>query len=208
MAENDQPDPTDELDGITEEDAEKLLAGAVDKGKDDDPDPEGADQLGDPGRKALDAIKEQRRAAREERDKAKAELEQVRAELRKHSDKDKTEMQRLIEERDSLKSELGKTTSAMRRREFAEEFAPEHATTAQVRAVAKRLTGDSDADLEADAKELYALIAPAPPKPTPGKPKERLRDGGERLRGGGGSDDDDADEMDPRKLAALIKRPR
>jgi chromosome segregation ATPase len=209
---NDQDDKTDDLDGITDDDAKRLLEKPKKDatGKDDDEDPDGADQLGDAGRRALNSIKESRRAAREERDNAKAELAKVQAELRKHSDKDKSELQRLIDERDSLKTELSKTTSAMRRREAAEDHAPDHATPAQIRAVAKRLAGDTDEELAADAKELYALIAPEPPKsPVSGRPKERLRDEPkERLRGGGDPDDSDPGEMNPKKLAGLVPRAR
>lgn len=204
MADTQETTENDELDGLTEDDAKRLLEKPdkpnVETGrKDEDDDPEGADQLGDAGKRALERIKEDRRSAREERDRAKAELADANAKLRKHDDKDKSETQRLVEERDQLKSELSKATSAMRRREFAEEFAPEHATPTQIRAVAKRLAGDNDAELEADAKELYALIAPEPGKQSlPSKPKERLR--------GGGDPDAGSDETDPTKLAALLPR--
>lgn len=197
--EKDVVDKDDELEGITEDDAKRLL----EKPKDSDDDPEGADQLGDAGRKALASIKESRRAAREERDKARVELEQVRAKLREHDDKDKSENQRLTEERDRLQAELGTVASAMKKRDVAEEFAPDHATPAQIRAVAKRLSGNTDDELKTDAEELYALIAPEPSKSTvSGRPKERLRPSG------GGDPDDGPDETSPDKLAALIPRAR
>lgn len=201
MAEQDvKEDQTDELDGISEDDAKRLLDKPDDKPAENNDDPEGADQLGDAGRKALDSIKEQRRAAREERDKVKAELAKVQEELRKHSDKDKSDVDRLTEERDRLKAELGTVSSSVKRRDAAEEYAPDHVTAAQIRAVAKRLTGNTDDELKADAEELYALIAPAPPTtPVAGRPRERLR--------GGGDPSTTPDETDPRKLAALIRRP-
>jgi septal ring factor EnvC (AmiA/AmiB activator) len=201
MADTKETD-TDELDGITEEDAKRLLEKPKDDaGKKDEADDPGADQLSPAGQRALDRIKEDRRAVREERDSIRAELQKAQDELRKHSDKDKSENQRLQEERDSLKAELSKATSSMRRRESAEEHAPEHATPAQIRAVAKRLHGDTDAELEADAKELYALIAPEPATskpPVSSKPRERLR--------GGGDPDEGSNETDPSKLAALLPR--
>lgn len=200
MAEN------DELDGITEDEAQQLLAHAVgveDK-DDEDTDPEGAEHLGDPGRRALESIKEQRRQAREERDRIKAELDKVQGELRKHTDRNKSETQRLQEERDALKTELETTRSSVRRREAAEEHAPDHATQAQIRAAAKYIHGTSDEELAASAQEFYALFTPAaPPKAPASKPKERLP-----LKGGSAPDDDDDGEMDPRKLAALVRRPR
>jgi len=189
--------------GIDDADAQALLADAV---ADDDGDPAGADQLGDAGKRALDAIKEQRKNARTERDKYKTELEEARAKLAKHEDKDKTETQRLQEAADSFKSRAEKAEALHKRREIAEELAPDHATVAQIRAVAKRLSGESDDELETDAKELFALIAPeptsgTPPKSTPpSKPKASLR--------GGGDPDSGDDETDPRKLAALIPRNR
>jgi len=199
------PKGDDEHLDIDDDEAQKLLADAVDE---DDDDPAGADQLGDAGKRALDAIKEQRKAARTERDKYKTELAEARAKLQQHDDKDKTEAQRLQEAADSYKTRAERAEAVAKRREIAEESAPDHATIAQIKAVAKRLTGESDEDLEKDAEELFALIAPAPAggdnKPTktqqPGKPKANLR--------GGGDPSDGDDETDPRKLAALIPRNR
>jgi len=200
---NDAQDPKDDKLEIDDDDAQRLLADAVDE---DDDDPEGADQLGDAGQKALADIREQRRAAREARDKYKSELEDARAKLKQFTDKDKTESQRLQEAADEYKTRAERAEAVHKRREIAEELAPEHATIAQIKAVAKRLSGESDDELEADAKELFALIAPAPtgdkpPKTQqPGKPKASLR--------GGGDPESGDDETDPRKLAALIPRNR
>lgn len=200
MADTQEKD-TDELEGITEDDAKRLLDKPGDDVDKKDEDDSGDEQLSPAGQRAYERVKEERRSFREERDRAKAELAEAQKALSKYSDKDKSETQRLIEERDAAKADLAKATSSMKRREFAEETAPEHATAAQIRAVAKRLTGDTDAELEADAKELYALIAPEPTKaPVSSKPKERLR--------GGGDPTEDAGEMDPKKLAALIPRAR
>lgn len=205
MADTQEHDETDELDGITDDDAKRLLEkpdGGKDS-KDEDKDPDGADKLGDAGQRALARIKEDRRAAREERDKARAELEDARKALAKYSDRDKTETQRLTEERDAAQKALAEATSAMKRREAAEDAAPDHATAAQIRQVAKRLRGDTDAELKADAEELYALIAPEPSRPpVSSKPKERLRGGGDPDEGS------HTEETDPRKLAARIPRAR
>lgn len=204
MADQQEHDENDELEGITEDDAKRLLDKPKDDvDKSDESDNTGDDPLSPAGQRALDRIKEDRRAIREERDKIRAELQKAQDELRKHSDKDKSETQRLQEERDALKAELSKATSSMKRRDVAEEFAPEHATPAQIRAVAKRLHGDTDAELEADARELYALIAPEPAvskSSVSSKPKERLR--------GGGDSDEGPEETDPSKLAALLPRRR
>lgn len=123
------------------------------------------------------------------------------AALKQYEDQGKSEAERLQEERDSYKSRAEKADAALKRREVAEQMAPEHATVAQIRAVAKRLHGDTDEDLEADAKELFELLGAGTPQSsakTPSKPQERLR---------GGSDPDEAvEESDPRKLAGLIPR--
>lgn len=118
-----------------------------------------------------------------------------------------TESQRLEKERDGYKSTAESASSQLKHMNVAIEHAPEHATLAQLRKVAKRLRGDSDDDLEADAKELWADFAPAPSSEGPpksgavaGKPKERLK---------GGADPDEAvDEMNPAKIVANIPRAR
>ncbi|WP_420312553.1 hypothetical protein ACOB87_37975 [Streptomyces sp. YS-B37] len=56
-------------------------------------------------------------------------------------------------------------------------------------ALAKRLTGTTEAELEADAKELQKLVAPAAP--------ESL---------GGGLDPDDGEDFDPVKAARAARR--
>lgn len=65
--------------------AQKLLADAVEETPEgaEDKDPEGAEQLGDPGKKALDAMKERVKAERQKRRDVEAELERLRAEAAK-----------------------------------------------------------------------------------------------------------------------------
>jgi murein DD-endopeptidase MepM/ murein hydrolase activator NlpD len=114
----------------------------------------------------------------------------------------KSEAERLQEAAATHQTRAEKAEAALKRRELAEEFAPEHATLAQIKAVARRMSGESDDELEKDAKELFELIAPAPSRqPVPGKPKEKLR-------GGADPDDGEDGEMDPVKLAAKIPRAR
>lgn len=199
---------------LTDEDAEKLLADAVnaddsddspdddDKGdeKDSKPSNEGGDpsKLGDPGKRALDAMKRERNAARKE-------LQEFRAKLKQYEDKDKTEAQRLQEARDEAATRAAKAEEQWRSMSVAMERAPAHATLAQVKAVAKRVRGESEEDMETDADELFELLAPAPqtkeeppPRKVAGKPRERLR--------GGGDPDEEPEESDPRKLADMIRR--
>jgi hypothetical protein len=65
---------SDQDDSITE--PEEVVD--PDPADDDQGEPEGADQLGDAGKKALDAMKTQRNKAREERNALKAELDKLR----------------------------------------------------------------------------------------------------------------------------------
>lgn len=65
-----------------------------DAGRDD-----GSADLGDAGKRALNAV-------RQERNKARKELAEVRDQLQTYEDRDKTETQRLTEERDRLAVEL------------------------------------------------------------------------------------------------------
>lgn len=186
MADDDQNNDLD----LSDEEAQQLLE---DLAKDDQPDPPATD---DKDWKA--EAEKWRKLSRQNEATAKQRADA----LKKYEDANKSESERLQEALAQHQSRAEKAESALRRREIAEQRAPEHATAAQIKAVAKRLAGESDEDLESDADELFALLAPAPePKAkTPSRPKERLR--------GGGDPDDEPEETDPRKLAALIPRRR
>lgn len=197
MAEEDTTDDTgkDDTDTGPAVDADK---GGNDKGGEgrSTSDDDGAADLGDAGKRALDAMKRERNAARDE-------AKELRGKVKSFEDKDKSESQRLSEAADDAKTRAGKAEQGYKRLQTAMDRAPEGATLSQIKAVAKRLHGESDEELEADADELFALLAPSQStsgkKPPAGKPKERLR--------GGGDPDEEPEETDPRKLAALIGRP-
>lgn len=192
MADQNTTIQNDELD-ITDADAEKLLADAVD---DTPAAPPSAESATDDKDWKADAEK-WRRLSRQNEATAKANA----AKLQQYEDQGKSEAERLQQAATSNLTRAEKAEAALRSREIAEARAPEHATVAHIKAVAKRLVGDSDDDLEADADDLFALLAPAPPTPkTPTRPKERLR--------GGAEPDEDTEESDPRKLAALVPRRR
>lgn len=177
---------------IDEADAEKLLNEPSEDDSDAPSDEPAADRLGDAGKRALDAMKRERNAARKE-------AAEVAAKLKQYEDANKSEAERLQEAVSSHQSRAEKAEAALKRREIAEQAAPDHATAKQIAQVAKRMAGDDDDALEADAKELFEWIAPAAATPkTPSRPKERLR--------GGAEPDDEPEETDPRKLAALIPR--
>jgi hypothetical protein len=179
---------------------------------DDAGDPKGADQLGDPGKRALDAMKAERNRARTELKAAQTRLEEL-------ENAGKSELQRATDQVGSYKSRAEKSESSLAAFQIAMDRAPAHATLAQVKAVAKRVRGEDADALEADADELFELLAPAPKeKPSgkggkddgdddedddrprrrlPGKPRPKLR--------GGADPEDEAEESDPRKLADLIR---
>lgn len=181
-----------ELD-ISDEDAEKLLNDDPPKA-DDQPEPSATD---DKDWKA--EADKWRKLSRQNEATAKQRADA----LKKYEDANKSESERLQEALTTHQSRADKAEAALKRREIAETRAPEHATAAHIRAVARRLVGDSDDDLEADADELFALLAPAPVPAsarTPSRPKEQLR--------GGGDPNEEPEETDPRKLAAAIPRRR
>jgi hypothetical protein len=135
------------------------------------------------------------------RDKARTERDQLRDELKQLREKGLTEQERKDQERDTYKSRAERAELEVKQWRVARERAPEHATIKQISAVAKRLVGADDDAMGEDADELYELLAPAPASNgsrVPGKPKERLK--------GGGEPDDDPGEMDPAKLAARVPR--
>lgn len=152
-------------------------------------------------RKELDKV---RREAAAYRVKAR-ELEPLAARARELEDAGKTELERLTGDRDSHKSRADAAESLALRLQVALDAAPEHATMTQIRAVAKRLTGATAEDLEADAAELFGLLAPEPPggvPPVPGRPTERM------TPRGGSDPDEPLEDTDPEKLAARVPRAR
>jgi hypothetical protein len=190
-------DENDEFDGITEDEQRQLL---------NEPDEDKAEQPEKSETDEKDWKAEAEKWKRLSRHNEKTATERAAA-LKKYEDANKSESERLQEERDSHKTRAEKAEAALKRREIAEQLAPDHATVKQISQVAKRMSGEDDDALEADAKELFDLLAPAPEptesKPgtkTPARPKERLK--------GGADPDEEPEETDPRKLAALLPRRR
>jgi hypothetical protein len=171
---------------------------------DTEPDPQGdpagdtesvdTKELGDPGKRAIDSMKRERNAARKE-------SQALITKLKEYEDRDKTDTQRLQEALDEAKGRATKAESGALKLQTAIDRAPDGASMTQIRAVAKRLSGDTEEELQSDADELFELLAPATEttkKPLPGKPQERLA--------GGGDPGEEPDETDPRKLADAIGR--
>lgn len=190
MAEEDQNEQDQTLE-VDDESAEQLLNDGTDTESTDDGEP-----AKDTGPSELETERDKWKKLSRQNE---ANLRKVQRELQEIKDKDKSESQRLTEERDSLKTSAEKAADELKRMNIATDLAPEGATLAQLRKVAKRLRGDNDEELEADAKELWDDFGPSK-SPTAGRPKERLR--------GGSDPTEEPDEKDPRKLAALIPRAR
>jgi len=204
LAESDTDDQNDDvdtgaLDDITDEEAERLLADAVDDDT-DDPD-ERPKKRSDTD---LDGLRNEIAKWKTLARRHEKQYKTASSRLKEFEDANKSESERLQEASQEARTRAEKAEAALRRREIAEERAPEHATLAQIKAVAKRLNGDTNEDLESDADELFALLAPEPPKArTPERPREALK------RPKGGSDpEDEPEESDPRKLAAAIRSRR
>jgi hypothetical protein len=156
------------------------------------PDPEDnptdppSDDLGDAGKKALEA----ERKARRDADQRAKELE---AQLKEITDKDKSEVEKLREENAELTKKLADADTRSERLEVA-------MTKGLTAAQAKRLVGTTKEELEADADEILEAF-PAKDGATPPPPSRRPSE----LRGG--SDPTDGpDEVDPAKLAADVPR--
>lgn len=104
-------------------------------------------ELGDAGKKALDAERRDKRAA----EKRATDLE---ARLKEFEDRDKTESTRAIERAEAAEKALAAAESRVLRLEIASE---KGLTPAQ----AKRLVGETREELEADASELLETFKPA-----------------------------------------------
>lgn len=148
----------------------------------DKPDPK--DDLGDPGKKALDAERKARAAA----EKRAKEFE---ARIKEFEDKDKTEAQKAA----AAKAEADKRAETAEAKALRLEVAFEKGLTPKQ---AKRLTGSTREELEADADELLEDFGK--PDDTKRPPSTRPR---ERLRGGA-DPDDEVEETDPAKLAEKV----
>lgn len=119
-------------------------------------------------------------------------------------DAKKSAEQRLNERLQEIEQENTTLKLDKLRAEVANEKAAEKGLGSKAtRLLAKRLTGKTREELEADADDLLddlldTVPAQAPNVPLSQKPRENLR--------GGGRPDDEPEETDPRKLAAKIPR--
>lgn len=145
--------------------------------------------MGDAGKRALEAERKARAAAEKRAKEAEARIQAV-------EEADKSEVEKL----QARVADLTKTTeAAMARADRFEVAAAKGLSLAQ----ARRLVGDTKEELEADADELRAdlgLTEGAQKKDESGKPGGRPK---ENLRSGASNDDEEA-PVDAKKLAGDI----
>ena len=99
-SEEDDDDSADDQDGDVGDSGD----GTSEDDSDDDADPEGADQLGDAGKKALDAMKAKVRAEREKRKAAEAERDTLRNGANKEGEPSADEIRREAEQAAAAKA--------------------------------------------------------------------------------------------------------
>jgi hypothetical protein len=148
-----------------------------------DPAPDKPD-LGDPGKKALEAERKARRDAERQ-------LREMGDQLKQLQDKDKSDSERLTEKVTQLEKDLATATARADRYEVALEKGLDMTR-------AKRLTGSTREELEADADELITWTAGTKDdNPVPGKPATDLK---------GGGDPTEEPEVDVRAVVDSIPR--
>lgn len=148
-----------------------------------DPDPKAPPDLGDAGKKALD---DERKARRD----AERQLREMSDQLKALQDKDKSDSERLTEKVSQLEKDLATATARADRFEVALDKGLDMTR-------AKRLTGTTREELEADAEELKGWQASSNGDKPPSKPTESLS---------GGGDPTEEPAVDVRKVVADIPR--
>jgi flagellar biosynthesis chaperone FliJ len=167
-----------------------------------EPDPAPTDPAPDDGDEPLDTerAKAKIKKANSENENLRRrlkELEPLANKAKELEDANKTEMEKLTERLNGTESKLGEVEGKYLRLDVALDKAPEGMSVAQIRKLAKRLSGSSREELEADAEELFAEFAP---EDAGGDPKRRPT---ERLRPGAAPASKD-EANDPEKLAAQV----
>jgi hypothetical protein len=151
--------------------------------------------------RALATIKEQRKSEAAALKRAK----DAEAKLQEIADRDKTEAEKAA---DKATAAEGRATAAERtalQLDVALDKAPEGMSIAQVRKLAKRLTGKTREEFEADAEELFADFTPAKDDDEEKDDGDKARRPKERLKPGA-VPAAEAEETDPKKLAEKVPR--
>ncbi len=171
---------------------QKEAAMADDDDKPNPPKPEDKpddkpDGLGETGKKALD---EERKARRDAERRARELTDRLKA----IEDKDKSEVERLTEQVTTLTNQRDAAMTRADRLEVAVTKSLDEGQALRITSAAKRLTGSTREELEADADEFLAAFAAPDPRPAPvGKPREAFKPGNN-------DPDAPAEETDVRKL--------
>lgn len=181
--ENDKPDATEDVESPEDVDTTDEPTGA----SKDEPEFDEA--------RAKAKIAKANQEAKNLRQRLK-ELEPLAAKAKELEDANKSETEKLSEDRDGHKSRADTAETALLKLRVALDNAPEGASLAHVKAVAKRLSGANEDELAEDAAELYELVG-ANKARVQRRPTEKMR--------GGNDPDEPVEETDPRKLAALIQ---
>lgn len=108
--------------------------------------------------RAMAKIGKANQEARSLRERLK-ELEPLAAKAKELEESQKTEQQKLAEQLEAAKAEGATSTSQLLRLDVALDKAPAGTDPAEIRKLAKRLTGSSREELESDAEELFAMFA-------------------------------------------------
>lgn len=157
----------------------------------DAPEDQPTDDLGDAGKRALQAERDARKAAEKQAKDLADRLQAI-------EDKDKSEVERLTEQVTTLTNERDTAVNRADKLEVVMGKALDEDRAARISTAVKRLTGTTRDELEADADELMPLLFPADDKePPPSKPREHLR---------GGGDPTDTPEADVRAVVESIPR--
>lgn len=180
----DPADPADPADPPVDPPADpKDPADPADPGPDPADDPEGADKLGDAGKRALDAMKKDRADAKRAAAAEKKRADDLAAKVQEFEDRDKTELERAVAraERAEAASQAA-TARAVKAevRSLASDFADtDDALVHLQEKMAGYSTADGDVDTETIKADLTALLerkphlrkqtAPAEPEADPGK---------------------------------------
>lgn len=152
---------------------------------DPDPDPEGADKLGDPGKKALDTMKAEKAAAKRTAAAEKKRADDLARKVAEFEDRDKSELDKATSKAEKLAEQVAKTTKRAVLAEVkaaASEFADVDDAAAFLD-LASYASDDGDIDTDAITADLEALLERKPhlrkpavepekkkqPKPDPGQ---------------------------------------
>lgn len=136
---------------------------------------------------------------RDEAAKHRREKQELAGRLKAYDDASKSDLEKLEERATTAEQRAAAAETSGLQLEVALDKAPEGMSIAQVRKLAKRLTGSNKEELEADAEELFAEFAPSGQEPTGDRrPRERLRPGA--------APGTEPEETDPAKLAAMVPR--